>query len=327
MNNNKGIGVEAVNTMEGITMNKEQEKYEIVATGSGEVTEKKADTLESEAVTMQKDTKDNDDMENVSLEGQEMGEMNDTFEEVHGKVNSDAQKKVEYMKKLEAEQELPPVTGEEKNIALLKCEKNGNEYILYATIIMNDITKVVKSIDTFLYDCAKKEPLIGDDNVSFTKKTLLNENANYKCLNPLKNYNVDISVDQLSLAFERLMMYIDKGKSISSGDNYSILEVYKEIMKQKDSIVENYEGCEKSSYHGKKVLKITSEAFQKILKEYGYKVISFMKGLAKHEAIEDKKYYYATGNRYALTEKNNTRRYCLVIPEENTTTLDNNCAA
>ena len=45
------------------------------------------------------------------------------------------------------------------------------------------------------------------------------------------------------------------------------------------------------------------------------------------EAIEDKKYYYATGNRYALTEKNNTRRYCLVIPEENTTTLDNNCAA
>ncbi|MGO5021164.1 hypothetical protein ACTQ3S_14760, partial [Roseburia faecis] len=143
----------------------------------------------------------------------------------------------------------------------------------------------------------------------------------------LKNYNVDISVDQLSLAFERLMMYIDKGKSISSGDNYSILEVYKEIMKQKDFIVKNYEGCEKSSYHGKKVLKITSEAFQKILKEYGYKVISFMKGLAKHEAIEDKKYYYATGNRYALTEKNNTRRYCLVIPEENTTTLDNNCAA
>ena len=52
MNNNKGIGVEAVNTMEGITMNKEQEKYEIVATGSGEVTEKKADTLESEAVTL-----------------------------------------------------------------------------------------------------------------------------------------------------------------------------------------------------------------------------------------------------------------------------------
>lgn len=327
MNNNKGIGVEAVNTMEGITMNKEQEKYEIVATGSGEVTEKKADTLESEAVTMQKDTKDNDNMENVSLEGQEMGEMNDTFEEVHGKVTTDAQKKVKYMNKLEAEQELPPVTGEEKNIALLKCEKNGNKYILYATIIMNDITKVVKSIDTFLYDCAKKEPLIGDDNVSFTKKTLLNENANYKCLNPLKNYNVDISVDQLSLAFERLMMYIDKGKSISSGDNYSILEVYKEIMKQKDSIVENYEGCEKSSYHGKKVLKITSEAFQKILNEYGYRVISFMKGLAKHEAIEDKKYYYATGNRYALTEKNNTRRYCLVIPEENTTTLDNNCAA
>lgn len=353
MNNNKEIGVEAVNTMEGIAMNKEQEKYEIVATGSGEVTEKKADTLESEAVTMQKDTKDNDNMENVSLEGQEMGEMKDTYEirkvtedenivadsetvtvqdnttieVLHGKVNSDAQKKVEYMKKLEAEQELPPVTGEEKNIALLKCEKNGNEYILYATIIMNDITKVVKSIDTFLYDCAKKEPLIGDDNVSFTKKTLLNENANYKCLNPLKNYNVDISVDQLSLAFERLMMYIDKGKSISSGDNYSILEVYKEIMKQKDFIVKNYEGCEKSSYHGKKVLKITSEAFQKILKEYGYKVISFMKGLAKHEAIEDKKYYYATGNRYALTEKNNTRRYCLVIPEENTTTLDNNCAA
>lgn len=392
MNNNKEIGVEAVNTMEGITMNKEQEKYEIVATGSGEVTEKKADTLESEAVTMQKDTKDNDNMENMSLEGQEMGEMKDTYEirkvtedenivadseevaenavvaselaqntvpedtnaqnlecvkqeisvvesekvtvqdnttieVLHEKVNSDAQKKVEYMKKLETEQELPPVTGEEKNIALLKCEKNGNEYILYATIIMNDITKVVKSIDTFLYDCAKKEPLIGDDNVSFTKKTLLNENANYKCLNPLKNYNVDISVDQLSLAFERLMMYIDKGKSISSGDNYSILEVYKEIMKQKDFIVKNYEGCEKSSYHGKKVLKITSEAFQKILKEYGYKVISFMKGLAKHEAIEDKKYYYATENRYALTEKNNTRRYCLVIPEENTTTLDNNCAA
>lgn len=327
MNNNKEIGVEAVNTMEGIAMNKEQEKYEIVATGSGEVTEKKADTLESEAVTMQKDTKDNDNMENVSLERQEMGEMNDTFEEVHGKVTTDAQKKVKYMNKLEAEQELPPVTGEEKKIALLKCEKNGNKYILYATIIMNDITKVVKSIDTFLYDCAKKEPLIGDDNVSFTKKTLLNENANYKCLNPLKNYNVDISVDQLSLAFERLMMYIDKGKSISSGDNYSILEVYKEIMKQKDFIVKNYEGCEKSSYHGKKVLKITSEAFQKILKEYGYKVISFMKGLAKHEAIEDKKYYYATENRYALTEKNNTRRYCLVIPEENTTTLDNNCAA
>ena len=217
MNNNKEIGVEAVNTMEGIAMNKEQEKYEIVATGSGEVTEKKADTLESEAVTMQKDTKDNDNMENMSLEGQEMGEMKDTYEirkvtedenivadseevaenavvaselaqntvpedtnaqnlecvkqeisvvesekvtvqdnttieVLHEKVNSDAQKKVEYMKKLEAEQELPPVTGEEKNIALLKCEKNGNEYILYATIIMNDITKVVKSIDTFLYD-------------------------------------------------------------------------------------------------------------------------------------------------------------------------------
>ena len=137
-----------------------------------------------------------------------------------------------------------------------------------------------------------------------------------------------VSIEKIvKSAFERLMMYIDKGKSISYGDNYSILEVYKEIMKQKDSIVENYEGCEKSSYHGKKVLKITSEAFQKILNEYGYKVISFMKGLAKHEAIEDKKYYYATGNRYALTEKNNTRRYCLVIPEENTTTLDNNCAA
>lgn len=82
MNNNKEIGVEAVNTMEGIAMNKEQEKYEIVATGSGEVTEKKADTLESEAVTMQKDTKDNDNdnMENMSLEGQEMGEMKDTYE-------------------------------------------------------------------------------------------------------------------------------------------------------------------------------------------------------------------------------------------------------
>ena len=80
MTNNKEIGVEAVNTMEGIAMNKEQEKYEIVATGSGEVTEKKADTLESEAVTMQKDTKDNDNMENMSLEGQEMGEMKDTYE-------------------------------------------------------------------------------------------------------------------------------------------------------------------------------------------------------------------------------------------------------
>lgn len=264
---------------------------------------------------------------NVSLEGQEMGEMNDTFEEVHGKVTTDAQKKVKYMNKLEAEQELPPVTGEEKKIALLKCEKDGNEYILYAIMIVDKITKIVDSIDTVLYDCTKKEALIGDKSVSFKRENLLKENASYKDLNSLKKYNVDISVDQLSLAFERLMMYIDKGKSISSGDNYSILEVYKEIMKQKDSIVENYEGCEKSSYHGKKVLKITSEAFQKILKEYGYKVISFMKGLAKHEAIEDKKYYYATGNRYALTEKNNTRRYCLVIPEENTTTLDNNCAA
>ena len=253
--------------------------------------------------------------------------MNDTFEEVHGKVTTDAQKKVKYMNKLEAEQELPPVTGEEKKIALLKCEKDGNEYILYAIMIVDKTTKIVDSIDTVLYDCTKKEALIGDKSVSFKRENLLKENASYKDLNSLKKYNVDISVDQLSLAFERLMMYIDKGKSISSGDNYSILEVYKEIMKQKDSIVENYEGCEKSSYHGKKVLKITSEAFQKILKEYGYKVISFMKGLAKHEAIEDKKYYYATGNRYALTEKNNTRRYCLVIPEENTTTLDNNCAA
>lgn len=264
---------------------------------------------------------------NVRLEGQEMGEMNDTFEEVYGKVTTDAQKKVKYMNKLEAEQELPPVTGEEKKIALLKCEKDGNEYILYAIMIVDKTTKIVDSIDTVLYDCTKKEALIGDKSVSFKRENLLKENASYKDLNSLKKYNVDISVDQLSLAFERLMMYIDKGKSISSGDNYSILEVYKEIMKQKDSIVENYEGCEKSSYHGKKVLKITSEAFQKILKEYGYKVISFMKGLAKHEAIEDKKYYYATGNRYALTEKNNTRRYCLVIPEENTTTLDNNCAA
>lgn len=264
---------------------------------------------------------------NVSLEGQEMGEMNDTFEEVHGKVTTDAQKKVKYMNKLEAEQELPPVTGEEKKIALLKCEKDGNEYILYAIMIVDKTTKIVDSIDTVLYDCTKKEALIGDKSVSFKRENLLKENASYKDLNSLKKYNVDISVDQLSLAFERLMMYIDKGKSISSGDNYSILEVYKEIMKQKDFIVKNYEGCEKSSYHGKKVLKITSEAFQKILKEYGYKVISFMKGLAKHEAIEDKKYYYATGNRYALTEKNNTRRYCLVIPEENTTTLDNNCAA
>lgn len=264
---------------------------------------------------------------NVSLEGQEMGEMNDTFEEVHGKVTTDAQKKVKYMNKLEAEQELPPVTGEEKKIALLKCEKDGNEYILYAIMIVDKTTKIVDSIDTVLYDCTKKEALIGDKSVSFKRENLLKENASYKDLNSLKKYNVDISVDQLSLAFERLMMYIDKGKSISSGDNYSILEVYKEIMKQKDFIVKNYEGCEKSSYQGKKVLKITSEAFQKILSEYRYKVISFMKGLAKHEAIEDKKYYYATGNRYALTEKNNTRRYCLVIPEENTTTLDNNCAA
>ena len=264
MNNNKGIGVEAVNTMEGITMNKEQEKYEIVATGSGEVTEKKADTLESEAVTMQKDTKDNDNMENVSLEGQEMGEMNDTFEEVYGKVTTDAQKKVKYMNKLEAEQELPPVTGEEKKIALLKCEKDGNEYILYAIMIVDKTTKIVDSIDTVLYECTKKEALIGDKSVSFKRENLLKENASYKDLNSLKKYNVDISEKQLSFAFELLMMYIDKGKSISSGDNYSILEVYKEIMKQKDFIVKNYEGCEKSSYHGKKVLKITSEAFQRI---------------------------------------------------------------
>ena len=317
-------------SLEGQEMGEMKDTYEIM-----KVTEDENIVADSEEVA-QNTVPEDTNAQNLECAKQETSVVesetvtvqdNNTFEEVHRKVNSDAQKKVEDMKKLEAEQELPPVTGEEKNIALLKCEKDGNEYILYATIIMNDITKVVKSIDTFLYDCAKKEPLIGDDNVSFTKKTLLNENANYKCLNPLKNYNVDISVDQLSLAFERLMMYIDKGKSISSGDNYSILEVYKEIMKQKDFIVKNYEGCEKSSYQGKKVLKITSEAFQKILKEYGYKVISFMKGLAKHEAIEDKKYYYATGNRYALTEKNNTRRYCLVIPEENTTTLDNNCAA
>lgn len=272
--------------------------------------------------------KDSDNMDNMSLKGQEMSEMKNTFEGVHGKVTTDAQKKVEYMKKLEAEQELPPVTGEEKKIALLKCEKNGNEYILYAIMIVDRNTKIVDSIDTFLYDCTKKEALIGDESVSFKRENLLKENASYKDLNSLKKYNVDINVDQLSLAFERLLAYIEKGKSISYENKLTVLNVYKRIMAEKEDIVSNYENCEMTVYHGKKVLKIAPKEFTKILDNYDYTATGFMKILAKYQAVDDKEYYFATkGKGFQLNEKNNMRRYCLVIPEENTTTLDNDCAA
>lgn len=130
-------------SLEGQEMGEMKDTYEIM-----KVTEDENIVADSEEVA-QNTVPEDTNAQNLECAKQETSVVesetvtvqdNNTFEEVHRKVNSDAQKKVEYMKKLEAEQELPPVTGEEKKIALLKCEKNGNKYILYATIIMNDIT-------------------------------------------------------------------------------------------------------------------------------------------------------------------------------------------
>ena len=206
------------------------------------------------------------------------------------------------------------IKNEHMDMGVISEKEN---YKLCAQVLVDGTTKIVEGIVFFLVDKRTNMPCIGNEKPMEIKKSALLKEMQYGILSKLKNFDINLTEQDLKVAKEMCLKFIeDNDKKITVSGSLSIAEAYQSMIETAREIADeevkkNIASEERTTFIDNEYVCISDKIFSDIAGEIGYTVKRFCDGIRFLEKCSGIKILGNTPGRntWTTTQNKHSVRY------------------